>query len=179
MSGAIRKYDLERVVEMSNLIIIAEKEFPFETTEMVSILPEGSNYEGKNDPPYFYPPHNDKDLEIERLNRNYAPYTCRLLNVKVKEVLLDRERSVKTGEVISIKEGQSSMRLSLHKMYNLEGKRKIPIFYFYDSPLSYETRLNYNPLIIFIRASQNGFELTAAESFDSLNLLEQVKGLLL
>lgn len=54
---------LEMIVGSSQLILVVEKMEPFVGHEKVLIIPEGSIFSGKNNPPYYKPPYNGPEFD--------------------------------------------------------------------------------------------------------------------
>ena len=64
---------IENLIARSHCIFIGRKSKPFQTTSPISILPTNSQYEGKNQPPYYEPPYHDSSPG-PHLDKNYPPY---------------------------------------------------------------------------------------------------------
>lgn len=117
---------LEEVIASSQVVAVAKPVAPAQTRDSVSVLPDGSEYEGKNQPPYFSPPYNDT-LDAPSLSRNYPPFRWTWTHVVVTEVLRQEGTAVSVGDTLAIASGDLDRKLDMHRGYHLYGHRKSPI----------------------------------------------------
>jgi hypothetical protein len=121
---------LEGLVRESEAIFCGTLADPPTRVELISILPEGSEFEGSNVEPFYEPPYHDRDPGPHR-DKNYPPYRQVWHRLVVEEVL--RGDGAEPGDVVEVCEGATGRHLDLHRMYYLEGKRKSPIYRAYRS----------------------------------------------
>lgn len=74
---------LEMLVRSSQLILVVQKMEPFIRHEKVSIIPAGSMFSGKNNPPYYEPPYNDPEFDKNQKEKNYPPFNRAVYHFKV------------------------------------------------------------------------------------------------
>ncbi len=164
-----QKASLEDVVNRSGYILVAKRAAPFITTESISILPEGSHFEGRNDPPYYTPAYHDAAPGERQEEKNYPPFSRALYAFEVVEVLFPKESAVQAGERISVVEAYSAQKLDLHKMYNLEGMRKSPLYQRYTSSIKLTDTEAPESMILFLSRVDGQFGLTYEDAYESLD----------
>ena len=172
MSSRLRFISLETVVMDSSAILLAVKDNPFTSTKKVSILPKGSIFEGRNEPPYFHPPHSDREAEKELLNRNYVPFQRKFFHFAIKEVLYN-EIAIQEDR-IKISQADFRKNLSLHEGYHLYGKRKISLHEVYRPPSDLDLDES-DEVIIFINEN---LEFTYGNAFETTDKLSTIKELI-
>ena len=93
---------LEMVVNASQLILVAQKLDPFVRHETVSILPEGSLFTGKNDPPYYEPPYHDPEADKNQREKNYPPFHRTVYRFEVEKELYNDTGDAVVGKNIQV-----------------------------------------------------------------------------
>ncbi len=169
---------LEQLIEESTYILIAKKTDPFITSEKISILPDGSKFENKNNPPYYEPPYHNSDLSKNK-ERNFPPYIKTAYNFKIKEILHSGRVELKNN-LISVDEASSNFKLDLHKGFYLNGMRKSPIMESYESSLDYNKYESSDELIIFLSYRLKPFKLkfVVENAYESVDLKEKIVNLI-
>lgn len=144
--------DLAQIVEMARVIVVATPTDPPHRIEAVSILPPGSQFEGKNDPPYA----DGADYDPEgpqggRLDRNYPPYSRYWRGYTVGEVL--RGDAALAGTTVEARSADDGMHLGGHSLYYIEGIGESPICETYEASGRPGPT---DPQILFLYALEDG-----------------------
>ena len=168
---------LKELVDISQLIVVAQKSTPFEFSENLSILPKGSEFEGKNTPPYYEPPYNEGCPE-NVLNKNFPPFVRCGYKFHVLELLYHSSNaysSLNDGEEITVFDACETQCLATHQGYYLRGVRRSPVYRSYLGSVENIDSCTEN-LILFLRINElsKGFELSSFESYDLLSQREAV-----
>jgi hypothetical protein len=169
---------LEDMVRRSDLIVVVQKLDPFAVLDSVSILPKGSEFEGRNEPPYYEPPYVGASSE-PLLDKNYPPFVWQSYRFRVVEVLFEAGGAVKGGDTLLVAEAHAGRQLSLHRNYYLRGFRKSPICDRYETklgPLGDEE--GPQELILFVDRAQDGYELAMFGAYEATDQKQQTMHLL-
>ncbi len=169
---------LEMVVKSSKLILVVQKRDPFITNEIISILPEGSIFSGKNNPPYYEPPYHDSEFDKNQTKKNYPPFDQTVYHFKVVKELFNSTEASLVGNNIQVLEADNDSRLDLHKMYYLEGRRKSPVYPVYQSALKIEDFEKVKSLIIFVDSHKSRYILCCRNSYERISNLQKVNKLI-
>lgn len=162
-----QEVSLEDVVNRSGYIFVAKRATPFVTTELISILPKGSDFIGKNDPPYYSPPYHDPAPGERQEAKNYQPFTRVLYAFEIAEVLFPEKADIQVGERISVMQAYNAQKLDLHKMYNLEGKRKSPLYQRYAASVNLMDEDVPESLILFVSQPGGRFEFAFEDAYET------------
>ena len=164
------------LIHQSDTVLIVEGLSPFDDTRMVSILPPGSDYEGKNDPPYYNPPYRDAAPD-DQLRNNYPPFQVNRWHVKVIDTLYTNDKDIEIAPFLFVEPGNTASKLSLYRRYYLQGHRKSPIYHRYQSqwPTQPETGQQF---IVFLRQVDAQWELTIEDAIEGVEGLETIKELI-
>lgn len=158
---------LEMVVRLSQLILVVEKSDPFVSSETVSILPSGSKFTGRNNPPYYEPPYSDPDADKNQTEKNYPPFKQTIYHFRVIKELFNATENSLAGKEIQVVDAADGNRLGLHTMYYLEGLRKSPIFQSYEPSLNMDDPEKIKNLIIFINPYETRYIFSCEDSYES------------
>lgn len=168
--------ELAEVVEWSDVIVIALPADPPHRIELVSILPPGSVFAGKNEPPFHDGFEYDPEMaEAGRLDRNYPPYSRYWGRFTVREVL--KGAAPGAGAIIESRGADDGTHLGGHRLYYIQGIGESPICETYAST---DPPGPGDPHILFLRtlADGAGYEFVAAGSVEGLARRADVEALI-
>jgi hypothetical protein len=168
--------DLAQIVEQAELIVVATPTDPPHRTEIVSILPPGSEFEGKNDPPYSDDAEFDPDVDGQgRLDRNYPPFSRMWYGFAVSEVLKG-ETSV-AGASIETRAADDGTHLGGHQLYYIQGIGESPICETY-APSARPGADDARILFIYALRDGTGYEFVAEGAVEVLAKRADVESLI-
>lgn len=164
---------LERLILTSSNILLVSKAASFSTNTMMSILPKGSQYEGKNNEPFYEPPYSDYDASPQ-LDKNYPPFRVNEHHFKVVSVLKNSSENLHENNEITVVEAHTGAQLSLHRRYYMEGIRKSPIYSSYKPSIDIDSLSSHDIFIIFIDEYENIYQYSAINAYERLELKDEI-----
>jgi len=151
--------ELPEIVEWSKLIVIATPADPDHRIEKVSILPKGSQFEGKNDPPYAPEAEYDPATpEAGRPDVNYPPYSRHWRIFDVHEVL--KGDPAVAGTRIEARGSDDDVHLGSHCLYYIQGIGESPIVEAYQ-PTGRPGKTDVRILFLYVLEDGSGCEFVA------------------
>jgi len=177
MQNKYENVSLDLLIEKADLVAIVSAQDTYVEFENISILPPGSEFTGKNEPPYFYPLYHDENPQ-DQLNRNYLPYSSPKMMVNVNEVLFDSSGEVTPGEGLTYHGADSGLLLELHRKYHLEGKRRPALLKNYRSSDQNFSPIFCDQFIVFLIKTTTGWEEVVGNAAESMKSLDDVNKLL-
>jgi len=168
---------LGEVMSASDAVVVAKRLEPFVQCNTLCVLPKGSQFEGKNAPPY-YDPDDCENEEKSLLEKNFPPFISPYYQFEVLELLRvtgDEADFIGEGDTIKVLEAHWHHRFDAHKRYYLEGVRKSPLYAKYATSIE-DVERYLSPLILMMRfnAENQCFELTTLRSYESLSCWREV-----
>lgn len=166
--------DLTEIAARSGLVLVATPATPPARIELVSILPPGSQFEGKNVPP-FASEASSSDGDQPRLDRNYPPYSRHWQAFEVSEVL--KGDPALAGFGVEVRGADDATHFRGHVCYYVQGIGESPICETYrpsERPGLEEGRI----LFLCALPEGAGYEFVAQDSFEGLSRKLEVVELL-
>ncbi len=174
--------ELAQIVEQAELIVVATPSDPAHRTEIVSILPPGSKFEGKNDPPYSDDAEFDPDVDVNvnvegqgRLDRNYPPFSRMWHGFAVSKVL--KGDASLAGTSIETRAADDDIHLGGHRLYYIQGIGESPICETY-APSARPGDTDARILFIYALPDSTGYEFVAEGAVEVLAKRADVEGLI-
>lgn len=168
--------ELAEVVEWAQVIVVATPADPPHRTEVVSILPPGSEFEGKNDPPYHDGFEYDPETPPEgRLDKNYPPYSRFWQAFVVSEVL--KGDAIPAGTRVEARNANDGIHLGGHQSYYIQGIGESPIVETYEASARPE---GDEPRLLFVHAltDGSGYEFVAEGAIEVVAKRADVEALI-
>jgi hypothetical protein len=143
---------------------------PPERVELISILPAGSTYEGRNQLPYFEPDDTDLDPGM-RLDRHYPPYR-RVWHRFVVVADIKPAAGVAVGDTLELCEADSRRNESVHRDYYMGGfgRSWAVTCYRASAPIGED-----QDRLTFAVRREGHWSLTVVDAFESADLRADVE----
>jgi hypothetical protein len=168
--------ELAEIVEWAQVIVVAAPADPPHRTEVVSILPPGSEFEGKNDPPYHDGFEYDPETPPEgRLDRNYPPYSRFWRAFTVRDVL--KGEAALAGTTIEARNANDGIHLGGHQSYYIQGIGESPIVETYE-PAERPGATDTQILFLHTLSDGTGYEFVAEGAVETLAKRADVEALI-
>ncbi len=164
---------LKQLTQESSFILVVNKAEQFLSQEEISILPNGSHYEGKNKKPFYEASYNNDDQNKNKLTKNYPPFVSIKHKFKVVATLKG-PTELKANSSITVYSAYFETRLNLHRQYYLEGLSKSPIYFSYAPLIDINLISSGQTLIIFIHGYKDDFQYSLINAYENFKVKDKI-----